>query len=110
MGEKKVTDDGRSEYDKVRVGSVVYYVKDFIYVTPDEEGADLDTVRIESLIDTGHGSAGNRKQMNVRWLWRPSQLALEHKDAPEDSFESCAPNEVFYTDTTTEISTDCIEG
>ena len=48
--------------------------------------------------------------MNVRWLWRPSQLALEHKDAPEDSFESCAPNEVFYTDTTTEISTDCIEG
>ena len=110
LGKKVVLDNGESEYPKIRVGEVVYYKKDFIYVTPDAKLDDMDTVRVEKLVDKGCGSEGNRRQIEVRWMWRPSRLAKEHSNAPEDTIDSCAPNEVFWTDTTTEISADCIEG
>jgi hypothetical protein len=112
LGTKKVVQgvDGRFDWPKLRIGSTVYYVGDFIYVTPDEQGEPMDTAQLLKLFDTGQGSQSNRKQMLVRWFWRPLQLLGEHDNMTTDDVEEFEFNECFYTDTTDEMSTDCIEG
>ena len=108
LGAKDVVEGGKGRiiWEKIRVDKTVYYPGDFIYVTPEEKGMSYDTVQLLELFDTGHGSSGNRRKMNVRWFWRPAQL--DHSGF--DGAGEYHPFECFYTDTTSEISTDCIEG
>ena len=112
LGKKTVdAKDSRLVYwEKLRVADVVYYVNDMILATPERQGSCMELSQIVKLFDTGTGSQGNRRQMTLRWFWRPLQLGADHDAFGAEHVNEYLPNECFYTDSESDVSTDAIEG
>ena len=73
----------------------MHYVNDMILETPKKQGASMEVTQIVKLFDTGSGSQCNRRQMTLRWFWRPLQLASDHDAFGAERVDEYALNECF---------------